>query len=280
MVFDPQGYLGAVSSIPDVEIDLVKAALALANHAKPGASLDRCINHFRKTSEETKKRHADLLEAGAPDDAGTQLAALKHVISVNHGYAGDTETFNDLQNANLIRVIDRRKGLPVALAIIYIAVGRTLEWDVGGLDFPGHFLCRIEKSGLRYIFDPFNGCKTLEAHEMRDMLKKAMGRNAELSANYFMPVSNREILMRLQNHIKYRQIEGEDYPAALQTVKGMRLLDPNEYRLLLDAGVLYARTGNSKEAIAVLEEYIGKAPKDRDRHDAAILLHDLKNAPL
>jgi len=46
----------------------------------------------------------------------------------------------------------------------------------------------------------------------------------------------------MQNNAKLRQIEGEDYLGALKTVEVMRLLDPNEYRLLFDAGVLYART--------------------------------------
>jgi regulator of sirC expression with transglutaminase-like and TPR domain len=84
--------------------------------------------------------------------------------------------------------------------------------------------------------------------------------------------------MRLQNNIKYRQIEVEDYAGALKTVEGMRMIDAGEYRLLLDAGVLYARTGQPKSAIDALEEYIKKAPKDRDRHEAAMLLQELKNS--
>ena len=183
-----------------------------------------------------------------------------------------------MQNANLLRVIDRRKGMSVTLSVIYLAVAGAQGWEIYGLDFPGHFLCRIDKDGKRLIFDPFYECKVLEAPDLRSFVKQVRGENAELSASYFEPAGKRDILMRLQNNIKYRQIEVEDYAGALKTVEGMRMIDAGEYRLLLDAGVLYARTGQPKSAIDALEEYIKKAPKDRDRHEAAMLLQELKNS--
>jgi regulator of sirC expression with transglutaminase-like and TPR domain len=279
MSFDPQAYLETLSGVPESDIDLAKAALALAAREQPGVVMDRYGQHIKKLADDTAARHKELLDAGADDDAGAQLAALKHVIVTVNGYKGDVETYNDLQNASLMRVIDRRLGMPVTLAILYIVTAKAQGWDVEGIDFPGHFLCRLEKNGQRFLFDAFYDCKVLEAHELRSFVKQVRGVNAELSADFFNTAGAREILMRLQNNIKYRQIESEDYQGALFTVEGMRLIDQTEYRLLLDAGVLYARTGRKKEAIAALEEYMRKAPKDRDRHDAALLLQDLKNSP-
>ena len=68
------------------------------------------------------------------------------------------------------------------------------------------------------------------------------------------------------------------HAAALKTVEIMRLVAPGEYRLLLDAGVLYARTQQTQAAIDVLEDYIKQAPYDRDRHEAALLLRQLKES--
>ncbi len=278
MSFDAHAYVGMLAETADGEIDLALAALALAAREQPGIATERYIHHIRKLAEETAEHHKTLIAAGAPDDGGTQLAALKHVITTTHGYAGDAETYDDLQNASLMRVIDRRKGLPITLSILYIAAARAQGWEVYGLDFPGHFLSRLDKDGKRFIFDPFHDCKIMEAPDLRNFVKQVRGAGAELSADYFKEAKNRDILMRLQNNIKYRQIDGEDYTGALRTVESMRLIDANEYRLLLDAGVLYARTGQSGPAIDALEEYIKKAPKDRDRHDAAMLLQDLKNS--
>ncbi len=275
---DPAARLQEISTLDDSIIDLAQAALCLAALAQPGIVLERYAHHLQKLAEETGGRHKELIGAGAEDNAETQLAALKHIIADKYEYTGDNENYNDLQNASLLRVIDRRRGMPVSLSILYISVARSLGWDVAGMDFPGHFLCRIEKDGRRIIFDPFSACKILTAPEMRAILKKTLGADAELSADYFLPASARAILMRLQNNIKYRQIESEDYEGALRTVEGMRMVNPGEYRLLLDEGVLKARTNRVESAIEALEEYIRKAPGSRDRQEAAILLRELQES--
>ena len=66
--------------------------------------------------------------------AAPQPEALAEVIARSYGYRGDSETYDDLQNADLVRVIERRKGLPVALSILYLArrprarAGRPRAW--------------------------------------------------------------------------------------------------------------------------------------------------------
>jgi regulator of sirC expression with transglutaminase-like and TPR domain len=278
MTFDPEAWLKQSGTLPDEEMDLAKCALALAAMAQPGISLDRYFHHLEKIAVDTKEKHTALLAKGAADDAETILIALKDVIVDGLGYTGDVDTYEDLQNASLIRVIERRKGLSVTLAILYIHAGKVNGWNVAGLDFPGHFLCRVEKDGQRVIFDPFYDCRLLDAPDLRLLLKKIRGPGAELSSSYYEPSKKKDILIRLQNNIKYRQIEKEDYAGALKTVETMRLLDPQEFRLLLDAGVLYSRVDQTMTAIRMLEEYIKKTPRERDRHDAAVLLRELKES--
>ncbi len=277
MRFGPVRYLETLGSMPDHDIDVALAAIALASANQPGLATERYIHHLKILCEEVGTRHMELLNSGADDDVDTQLAALKHIIADKHGYEGDSETYDALENASLIRVIERAKGMPITLSLLYIHAGKAQGWDVTGLDVPAHFLCRIEKDGARVIFDPFAHCRKLEAPDLRAIIKAALGGRAELSAEYFEPATNREILIRLQNNIKFRQIEAEDYEGALKTVETMRQVDPDEFRLLLDAGVLYARTKRRSAAIDALEEYIKLAPHDRDRHEAAVLLQELKD---
>lgn len=262
----------------DDSINLARTALYLAAVEQPGLILDRYESHLNILTKEVRERHEALLEAGAGDVAETRLAALKHILVDKHDYNGDNETYDDLQNASLTRVIDRRKGMPISLAILCIQIGRNLGWSVHGLNIPGHFVCRMDFGAGRLIFDPFNKCSLLQAADLRMLVKKSLGPNAELSTTYYEPASNRTILVRLQNNIKLRRIEAEDYEGALRTVEGMRAIDPTEYRLLLDAGVLYARTNKLQSAIETLEAYIAKAPGDRDRAEAAILLQQLRES--
>lgn len=264
--------LKSYGRLPDEDIDLASVALTLAACDHPGISYNRYHTHLDKLAESVAalcKEENDTLAA--------RLAALKTVLVKENDYTGDSDTYDDLQNADLMRVIDRRRGMPISLSILYIHVARSLGWEAHGLNIPGHFVVRLDQDGDRLIFDPFNDCTVLEAADLRRLVKKSLGPQAELSAEYYVPASNRAILMRLQNNIKTRLIEMEDYEAALRIVEAMRLLDPNEYRLLLDAGVLYARTDQIGEAIEILETYIAKAPNEEDRHEAALLLRQLQH---
>lgn len=263
----------------DDAIDLGESAILLAGLARPGLNLDRYGQHLGRLASDVKTHFEVFMTAGANNDAGTRLAAFKRVLADDNDYRGDADTYHDVQNANIASVIDRRRGLPVALSILYITVGKRLQWDVQGLDFPGHFLCRIAHEGRRIIFDPFTSCKLMEAADLRSFLKENKGSAAELSARYYEVASNRGILLRLQNNIKYRQIDAGDYADALRTVQVMQMFAPAEYRLLLDAGVLQSRTGAIAPAIESLEAYLKHAPHGRDYQEAASLLNDLKNRP-
>jgi len=268
--------LAAWGRLPDDQIPLAEAALTLSALNRPGLSLDRYRVHLDKLVKETAFAHRDIVASSAEDNAVSRIEALREVLVGRNSYAGDSVTYDDLQNADLISVIDRRKGMPITLSILYIHVAREQGWKVYGLNFPGHFVIRVDHGSERLIADPFRECRVLQAADLRQIIKRTLGPRAELAAQYYEPASNRAILIRLQNNIKIRQIEHEDYEEAIRTVEAMRALDPNEYRLLLDAGVLYARTRRLEAAIKTLESYILQAPDDRDRHEAALLLQQIR----
>lgn len=268
--------LEQIGALDDVVIDLAEAALALAIYNHPGKSLGQYQHHIEKLIKDTAARFIALRESGADDDAQTRLAALKHILHDQESYVGDDQNYDDLDNASLMRVIDRRKGLPIAIALLYIHVGRAQGWSLDGLHFPGHVLARLEHEGQRLIFDPFHGCKLMQAPDLRALLKATMGAHAELSVSYYETASNRELLMRLQNNIKLRQIEAEDYEGALKTIDAMRLIAPQEMRLLFDAGILNAKTNRPKAAIEVLEQYLQYPISTREKSEVMAILAELR----
>ena len=143
---DIKHLLRQAGSLPDDVLDLVETALALA-------ALDR------KCSRDWYREHIARLTAEVgvvaaeqePDGVDGPAVALRTVFADRYGYRGDTATYEDPQNANLMRVIDRRKGLPVALGILYIHAARAQGWDCAGLNFPGHFLIRLDRHGLHSL---------------------------------------------------------------------------------------------------------------------------------
>lgn len=268
--------LKEIGALPDAAVPLVRTALLLSSLARPDLVLAPYLAHVETLGQDVALRHAALLEAGAVDGAALRLAALKNVLSDQHGYGGDQEQYDDPRNADLAQVIDRRKGLPVVLCLLSLHVGREQGWALDGLNFPGHFLARIEQEGTRILFDPFHGFVQLEAQDLRGLLKKVAGKEAELSAAHWEAAPNREILLRMQNNIKRRQIERRDYAQALKTAEEMRLFAPRDARLWLDCGVLCARLGQTDRAIAFLEDYARSAAAP-DRREVEALLRHLYN---
>jgi len=262
----------------DEKIPLAETALHLALENHRGRSLGPYLTHIKKICDQVGQRFEDLIAAGASDNPETKIASLKHVICDQHGYAGDEETYNDLRNANMIEVIDRRKGLPIALSILAIEAGKAQGWEVFGINFPGHFLLRFDQEGKRVICDPFHQFRILQASDLRQLLKSVVGQDAELSATLYQEASNREILLRLQNNIKFRQIEKEEYEEALGTVAMMRSFAPDEHRLLLDESVLNARLGNIASAIDLVRQYLHSVTDPGDRYDAELLLRTLETS--
>ena len=221
-----------------------------------------------------------VLILGVTGQDGSLIAELlcKKNISV-YGLIrkSSNRNYDNLQNANLIHVIDRRMGMPIALSLLYIYVGEQQGWRLNALNFPAHVVCSIEKDGKKLLFDPFNQCKLLNAADLRMYLKTLVNPNAELSSDYYQEASKQDILIRLQNNIKLRQIEAEDYEGAIQTVETMRKINPQEYRLLFDAGILYARLDKPLAAMRAFENYIELATDPKDREEARILLNQIRS---
>jgi len=271
-------YIKASAQKADSEIDAGMLALAMVYDDHPGLialSLDRYIHHYKIITDKVLQHYRILIDAGSADDVGVRLAALKSMIVDEFGYMVDDPQHEILESADMIRVIDRGKGCSEALGLLYMDGARKCGWQIEGLDVASHFLCRMEHEGERQIFDPADGCRVMHAHDLRALVKGRLGETAELSSKYLEGMSVRQSIIHLCNRLKLRRIEMGEYEQALALTKRMRALAPDEYRLLLDAGVLYARTGQTDKARGCLEKYIEKAPGLYDRHEAKALLDDL-----
>ena len=261
--------LREIGTRPDTEIDLVDGALALAALDRPGVSLDRYREHIR------------LLVEDVGGSLGTKnftlVEALNGVILRSHGYHGDTLAYDDIQNANLMRVIDRKRGLPVALGILYLHAARAHGYRADGINFPGHFMIRIGEDGARLIIDPFNEGIERTATDLRELLKATAGMEAELSPEHYAAIGNRDILVRLQNNIRIRHERAGRPEEALRVVEGMLMFAPGIMPLWREAGVIHARVGNLGAAIEAFQVVVEQADTDSARHDAAAIVQKLKS---
>src|SRR5436190_15404144 len=267
--YDPETcarYLRELGASGSRILPIAEAALALASFERPRVDLARYHDHLRLIARDVGQ-HSD-----AAGDLAARARALNEIILLKYGYSGDELTYDDLQNANLIRVIDRRKGLPVALGILYIHAARAQGWDIAGLAFLGHFLIRLSDRPERVINDPFHDGQICGAAELRELLKAATGRDSELSPEHYAVVSDRDVLLRLQNNLKARLLQSQHHERALTVVETMLMLAPDLAELWGEAGMLHRQLGNMRAAAAALEQYVLRAPDGTARHQAAAIL--------
>jgi regulator of sirC expression with transglutaminase-like and TPR domain len=262
--------LRGIGAAPDDPFAIGEAALALAALGRPRVPLDRYRRHLDTLGDELGH-----IATGC-ESLTDRVAALNNVLVDKHGYAGDQLNYDDLQNANLIRVIDRKKGLPVALGILYLHTARTQGWSISGLAFPGHFLLRLDEGGERLVLDPFHEGAVRATHELRDLLKAMSGNDAELRPEHYAEVSDREILLRLQNNIKLRLIQQKDPAGAEAVVARMLMLAPEQTALWWETGVLNAQAGQLHAAIDAIERFIELDGRPQPRQEAALFLQKLR----
>ena len=273
-IFDPEQcarYLRELGAAGSPVLPIGEAALALASFERPRVGLGRYRQHLVTLARDVG-RHA-----GAAGDLAARAQALNEIILLKHGYSGDELTYDDLQNANLMRVVDRRKGLPVALGILYLHTARAQGWESVGLNFPGHFLVRLGEGAERLILDPFHGGQICGAAMLRELLKAMAGQEIELMPEHYAPVSDRDVLLRLQNNLKSRLLQAGRQEHALRVIDTMLMLAPELAELWHESGILHAHLGNMLASVGALEEFIRRAPEGMERHQAAAFLQQLKS---
>ncbi len=252
-------------------LDLLEAALALSALRRDEA-LD--LAPFRQHVAAMATELADLVRR-----RGATVEALAEILARSYAYRGDGQSYDDLQNADLVRVIERRKGLPVALSILYLHVARAQGWEAEGLAFPGHFLIRVGMEGARHVVDPFHDGMVRDAADLRGLLRHVLGQEAELQPQHFDPVPDRDVLLRLENNVRLRLAKREDWRAAAQSLERMLAIAPDRSELLFEAGQLNARLDNRRAAIAAFERFLAAEGAEGDptlRQRASTLLQELR----
>ena len=206
-----------------------------------------------------------------------KVDAVNAVLFERHGYQGDNKTYDDMQNANLMRVIDRRKGLPVALGILYIHVGRAQDWRCNGTNFPVHFLVRLESDEAVTMIDPFHGGQELDRDALERRLESLIGEGAQLEPEHCAAVGNRAVLIRLQNNIKLRAIRDGDMARAAEILHTMALIAPNQAAPRCELAALHFQLGEVKAAIRLLEEFVVETTDRHARDSVAAYLARLRS---
>lgn len=205
--------------LDEEDIVLDEAALALASLDHPEVDLSPYQDLLGELA-------ARLESVG--NEAGTsreRAAALSRVLGEEFGFVGDRATYDDPANADLIRVIDRRRGLPVSLSILYVAAARRVGWTATVLDVPGHVLVLVGDEAVPVIIDPFRG-GILVGRDQLAALLTATSPDPAAAVRHVAAMPNRAVLVRLLLNQASRAEEAGKGRRALELYARMTRMAP------------------------------------------------------
>jgi regulator of sirC expression with transglutaminase-like and TPR domain len=269
---DPRVALEAIGQLPDTEIDIAEAALQLARVDAPRADWQAARQHLSDLARDAVDFAADVPSG----NLAAQSASLARLLVSRHRYHGDAETYDDVANANLIRVTERRRGLPVALGVLWLHAARATGWEAHGVDFPSHFLVALQGKGTKMVLDPFGGGASLDARALRALLKQVEGDNAELRPGLLQPMSTRAVLLRLQNNVKVRRLRAGDLPGALTCAEDMLRMAPEQASLWREAALMHQRLNQLASALRCFHRFLALVPEGEPAARARTMMDELR----
>jgi regulator of sirC expression with transglutaminase-like and TPR domain len=142
-----------------------------------------------------------------------QLAALNRLLFGEEGFRGNAGSYYDPRNSYLNEVIERRLGIPITLALIYVEVGRRAALPLSGVGFPGHFLVAYEAEPRLFV-DPFNCGRLLSRTDLQQLLLQMYGNSARLEPTHLTASTPRQFLARMVTNLYVAYERAGDAPRA------------------------------------------------------------------
>ncbi len=211
---DPLAAIGCLDDA-DIQLDIAALELAAADRIRPDLSgpLD----------------FLDSLAARLPAaTAGSAArgAALASLIAGKEGFTGDSADYDAPRNADFLSVLDRRRGLPIALSILYVATARRLGWPAQVLALPGHVLVAIGGEADTALIDPFALGSAIDESRFAALAAAAVGRSHALRPHHAVRLDNRETLVRLVMNQASRARQAGESARALTLYRRLTLIAP------------------------------------------------------
>ena len=260
---------------------LAPAALAIARIEYPNLDPGPYLQHLERMGEAAGGR------LGRHRDArlDTRIAALNAYLYEELGFSGNREKYDDPRNSFLNEVLDRRVGIPITLAVVYLEIGRRAGLRLEGINFPGHFLVRAPAEGMSpasedLIIDPFHGGALLSEVDCRQLLRQHVGDEAAFDRALLSTATRQQIVVRMLVNLKRIYVRMRSFPQARVASDLLIAVDPSALSELRDRGLLAYHMEDFPSALRDLEAYLRLMPRpegDADDEVAASFFEEEDN---
>lgn len=181
--------------------DLLEGAFWLSKYQYPDLQQNEVFDLINQMVDEC----ATLMRHPLPPLENIRI--INHVVYQVNKFSGSRSGFFTPQNFYINNVIERQKGNPLSLGLIYIVVAQRLNLPVYGTNLPVNFLLgywphvpngEVAQAPVHFFINPYSSGAPLSQTEVMQFLKK---QNITPAPEYFAPMNNTQIILRFINNL-------------------------------------------------------------------------------
>lgn len=248
--------------VEDERMDLLRAALAFGRIELPGLNPELYV---AQVEDLAARAAAKIQETGDPEQS---IAALNQVLFQEDMFRGNTVDYYNPRNCYIHDVLDRRLGIPISLATIYMEMARRVGFPLFGVGMPGHFLLKhYDVSGQPVLIDVFERGSIVTEADCQQKLDKIYSGQIVLQPEFLMPVTRRQMLTRMLNNLKTIYLSHRNFRRALQVVDLILVIYPRSPEDVKQRAVLRYNLDDFSGALSDFDEYVKMSPDASDAEE-------------
>ena len=193
---------------------------------------------------------------------------LARVLAEELGFAGDEDDYYDPRNVLLGPLLERHKGMPILLSVLWMEVGRRAGIPVAGIGLPGHFIVRVGPPPGT-LADPFAGGVPLTVDDCRRKVKALAGGRVPWRADYLRQMETPALLERVLRNLSGCRGRTGDEAGRFRAVTFLSALRPDEPENLLSRAELAEELGVRGLAREVWAEIVERFPESTQAQAAS-----------
>lgn len=253
------------------DADLGEAALLICADADPQLDVEAQLLRLDAIADGLRTSGRAL-----SGDPVADARLLADYLAVEQGFHGDEESYHDPRNGLLASVLDRKRGLPITLSILYVAIGRRLRLPVFPIALPGHVVAGVAGGERPVVLDPFHGGRLLDENDLATRVHELTGGALSFRRHMLRPADTAALVRRMLNNLTRDFASMHQYAQALWSVDVKLALPnamPDDHRV---RGELLAKVGRYDEAAGAFRSYVELAPDAVDADEVrGLAIHAL-----
>ena len=241
------------------QISLARAALTIARMEYPNLDGEKYLEQLDWYAARVEQMISDV------PDARDVISALNYVLFQEERFRGNQDDYYDPRNSFLNDVLDRKLGIPITLALVYMEVAHRVGFPLFGVGMPGHFLLKhYDVAGNETLIDPFHGGDILTHADCQGRLDRIYSGEIPLQPEFLHTVTRRQLLTRMLNNLRQIYKVGRDFKRALVVVDLVLAVHPRSAEDMKERAILRYALGQLRGAAEDLETYVRMAPDASD----------------